>query len=553
MTPNIADLERIISSLKYDGIDTDSLTVGELRRALPAAATPSPSSADIGDVTERVIRENPYTKYTFAAQNNAVESIRAARYATMVARRVFKELATDAPAQTDKVRLATIEECARIADSQAQEFLSPKYAANQPLGSFCERFACDEVAKTIRALASQPSPATTVETADQFMADYKRDTLSGMIAAVYGQLDAEDCAVVDREWARQRGYILPTAGTSTLSRLSAGSASEPRFFIDHGMIHDRLTGKHVTTEPDSAFCDGIVKCCELLNSLVERREPRVFPLLFDSNWLENKIKSDPDVECEAGPDLTRNEPQQPNMREALEDIWALTASFSQYTLEHFARKVRSKVDAALIGSELAPGCCSATSPCSHQKADPASICETCACREARQCLHIIPECVCDGDPTLIDNPAFQRNEPQQSTEVSATLRGAAQALVHEIQESGTHTRWKRLANAIATEDERTQPQRDTTKWPYTLRFDDRDKYIDELEAQIARLRAVPQAAREPDRDAVAAIVLKAMQAKVDPDTYGASYEIKINADRAIIAADAILSLRRPEHNATNIT
>lgn len=80
--------------------------------------------------------------------------------------------------------------------------------------------------------------------------------------------------------------------------------SEPRFFIDHGMIHDRETGKHVTTDPDTAFCDGIEKCCELLNSLSERREPRTFPLLFDNNWLTEKIKSDPDIECEAGPALS---------------------------------------------------------------------------------------------------------------------------------------------------------------------------------------------------------------------------------------------------------
>jgi hypothetical protein len=74
----------------------------------------------------------------------------------------------------------------------------------------------------------------------------------------------------------------------------------PRFFIDHGMIHDRETGKHVTTEPDSAFCDGIKRCCELLNALAERREPKVFPLLFDNNWLEEKITNDPDLDCEAG-------------------------------------------------------------------------------------------------------------------------------------------------------------------------------------------------------------------------------------------------------------
>ena len=43
-------------------------------------------------------------------------------------------------------------------------------------------------------------------------------TLAGMIAAIYGYLDAEDCALIDREWARQRGFALPTEGTSSLSR-----------------------------------------------------------------------------------------------------------------------------------------------------------------------------------------------------------------------------------------------------------------------------------------------------------------------------------------------
>jgi hypothetical protein len=47
--------------------------------------------------------------------------------------------------------------------------------------------------------------------------------------------------------------------------------TEPRFFIDHGMIHDRLTGKHVTTEPDTPFCDGLQSCCELLNDLANPR------------------------------------------------------------------------------------------------------------------------------------------------------------------------------------------------------------------------------------------------------------------------------------------
>lgn len=41
----------------------------------------------------------------------------------------------------------------------------------------------------------------------------------------------------------------------------------PRFFIDHGVIHDRVTGKHVSTNPDSVFEDGVEACCNLLNEL----------------------------------------------------------------------------------------------------------------------------------------------------------------------------------------------------------------------------------------------------------------------------------------------
>lgn len=49
-------------------------------------------------------------------------------------------------------------------------------------------------------------------------AQEKHMTLWGQIAEVYGNLDAEDCNFVDREWARMRGYIPPTDGTSTLVR-----------------------------------------------------------------------------------------------------------------------------------------------------------------------------------------------------------------------------------------------------------------------------------------------------------------------------------------------
>lgn len=45
--------------------------------------------------------------------------------------------------------------------------------------------------------------------------------------------------------------------------------AENRFFIDHGMIHDTETGKHVTTDEDTPYCDGIMRCTLLLNELHE--------------------------------------------------------------------------------------------------------------------------------------------------------------------------------------------------------------------------------------------------------------------------------------------
>lgn len=46
--------------------------------------------------------------------------------------------------------------------------------------------------------------------------------------------------------------------------------AEPRFFIDHGMIHDRETGKHVVTNGEEPFEDGLPKVLALLNELSEK-------------------------------------------------------------------------------------------------------------------------------------------------------------------------------------------------------------------------------------------------------------------------------------------
>jgi hypothetical protein len=40
-----------------------------------------------------------------------------------------------------------------------------------------------------------------------------------------------------------------------------------RFHIDHGVIHDRVTGKHVVTNGGWPFEDTVEMVCDLLNSL----------------------------------------------------------------------------------------------------------------------------------------------------------------------------------------------------------------------------------------------------------------------------------------------
>jgi len=74
----------------------------------------------------------------------------------------------------------TIEECAKIAESHVGAGVS----GQRGLG-YDE--ACRDIAGAIRAMVV-PQPMT----------------LWGQIAAVYGNLDAEDCAWVDREWMKMR-------------------------------------------------------------------------------------------------------------------------------------------------------------------------------------------------------------------------------------------------------------------------------------------------------------------------------------------------------------
>jgi nucleoside phosphorylase len=61
-----------------------------------------------------------------------------------------------AEARADAAWIAGRDAAAEVAEKTRDRFLSDQYAANQPLGSFAERFACDMVSEAIRALTPPP-------------------------------------------------------------------------------------------------------------------------------------------------------------------------------------------------------------------------------------------------------------------------------------------------------------------------------------------------------------------------------------------------------------
>ena len=71
--------------------------------------------------------------------------------------RQFHELKSleDRALTAESAVAAAYENAAKIAEAKALEFLSPEYATGQPLSSFNERFACEQVASAIRAAVSK--------------------------------------------------------------------------------------------------------------------------------------------------------------------------------------------------------------------------------------------------------------------------------------------------------------------------------------------------------------------------------------------------------------
>lgn len=110
------------------------------------------------------------------------------------------------------------------------------------------------------------------------LAKKRPEIFFGTFAEVYGDLDAEDCAMLDREWARWRGYILPSNGTSTLSRpagekpslpLKNDHAAEPQASADTDELGLCDLGESFLAEYERATNGGCLKNFVCAESPVE--------------------------------------------------------------------------------------------------------------------------------------------------------------------------------------------------------------------------------------------------------------------------------------------
>lgn len=131
MTPNLtADRDAI--ARREEQLRIQALGAALSRRSLHEVETA------VADIVRRFHRNSCYPDAMDFEVDAVVAAISAAR-------------PQPAPTYADGLEAA-----AKVAEAQSKEFLSPEYATNQPLGSFCERFACGQVAAAIRALIIDP-------------------------------------------------------------------------------------------------------------------------------------------------------------------------------------------------------------------------------------------------------------------------------------------------------------------------------------------------------------------------------------------------------------
>lgn len=124
--------------------------LGELERLLAAATKGRPARSYYISDSEYATAEQRWDVARYDARA-AIVALLPDLLTTLKAR----------DAEIEGLRAAVIEECAKVCEEQAADFLSPEYATGQPLSSAGERVACGICAEAIRALRTALSAEGT--------------------------------------------------------------------------------------------------------------------------------------------------------------------------------------------------------------------------------------------------------------------------------------------------------------------------------------------------------------------------------------------------------
>jgi hypothetical protein len=93
--------------------------------------------------------------------------------------------------------------------------------------------------------------------------------MTGAVIGEKAEYTHADTVMAYQKLAAQALAASPASGGAQPAGYAGegGDNSLPRFFMDHGTIHDRMTGQHVTSEPDTPYQPGVAALLALLNQL----------------------------------------------------------------------------------------------------------------------------------------------------------------------------------------------------------------------------------------------------------------------------------------------
>lgn len=142
------------------------------------------------------------------------------------------------------------------------------------------------------------------------------------------QLNDPDAAVIRLKKAVAASH----AHDGDAARIREAPMIDLRFYIDHGVIHDRVTSKHVVTDGEWPFEDTVEMVCTLLNSLTGLEALRE---------IDGEAPAGKPSDCPTVSVFHRGDEAYGEDREILNEVFQEGANFGRWQMAEIARSALS--------------------------------------------------------------------------------------------------------------------------------------------------------------------------------------------------------------------